>query len=398
MTEIKKKSLYFWSGLDDQGQPTSGSCEAGSVALLKYKLHKEHIICLKIHKQSKRFLSIKQWLNTKQTLFVLSQLAIMLKTGINLNKAIAILKTNQNEKILTRLYADLYRHLNLGQSLSQTFKNYPVLFDSVTLAIIKSGEISGHTDNAISQAGDYLKQKQRTSNELLTALLYPLILGLVTLGVLAIMIIFVIPQFETLYSGSNNQLPTLTRLVLSVSDFISAHLPALTLVSFVICLTFHKVAKLTNFDIIRHIPAMSRLLVRANSLRLAQTLNNLYRCGLPITDALTLCRKLSDNHRYQLAITQTLTRIHDGVELAQAMDDTDYFEPIFIQLIRTGEHAASLSNMLDECTHYYEKQLSDSMARLKIILEPLLIVVLGTVIGIILIAMYLPVFNIGSSF
>ena len=398
MNKLTKQNLYFWSGLDDQGKPTSGSSKATSIAALKYKLLKDHVICEKTQKQSRRFLSIRRWLNSKQTLFVLSQLAIMLKTGINLNKAIVILKTNQNEKILTRLYTDIYRRLNRGKSLSQTLKNYPVLFDNVTLAIIKSGEISGHTDNAIAQAGNYLKQKQRTSNELLTAVLYPLILSLVTLGVLSIMVVFVIPQFETLYSGSNSQLPMLTIIVLSVSDFISANLIALVLVLFFIYLFFKIVSQLTQIEFTHFIPGMKRALIQANTLRLSQTLNNLYRCGLSITQSLALCKSLSNNHRYQQAVTHTLTKIHDGVELAQALDDTDYFEPIFIQLIRTGEQAASLSSMLEQCAHYYEKQLSDALARLKIILEPLLIVVLGAIIGIILIAMYLPVFNIGSSF
>ena len=111
-----------------------------------------------------------------------------------------------------------------------------------------------------------------------------------------------------------------------------------------------------------------------------------------------LCKNLSKSHRYRQAVTQTVNNIHEGLQLGQALQQTGYFEPIFIQLIRTGEQSAKLNHMLKQCAHYYQKQLGDSMTRLKIILEPLLIIALGIIIGIILIAMYLPVFKMGSSF
>ena len=398
MNISKKQSLYFWSGIDARGNRASGTDRAESIPILKYRLLKENIICLTVNRQNQQFIKIRQWLNSKHTLFFLTQLAAMLKTGINLNKAIVILKTHQHEKYLTRLYEDIFRRLNKGRSLSQTLSNYPVLFDNVTLHIIKSGEIIGHTDKAIQQAGEHLEQKLQTSNELLTALLYPIILCLVTIGVLGVMVIVVIPQFETLYSNSNNQLPLLTTFVLSFSNFIKTNLLTLFLILLIICAFSRLFYKLVDFELVRYIPRLNRTLVQANTLRLCQTLNNLYRSGLPITDGLLLCKNLSSSHHYQRAVTDTVKKIHQGVELAQALNDTGYFEPLFIQLIKTGEQAASLSTMLEQCAHFYEKQLSDSLTRLKIILEPLLIVVLGIVIGIILIAMYLPVFNMGSSF
>ena len=394
----KKQNLYFWSGIDAQGNRAFGSDQASSIPILKYKLLKENIISVQINKQNLQFIGIRQWLNSKHTLFFLSQLAAILKTGINLNKAIVIIKAHQHEKLLARLYEDIYRCLNMGRSLSQTLRNYPVLFDNVTLHIIKSGEIVGHTDLAIAQAGEYLQQKLQTSNELLTALLYPVILGLVTLVVLSIMIIFVIPQFETLYSGSSNQLPLLTTAVLSLSNFIRENLVTLFSSLLMIYLFFKLLNKLAQIELIRFIPRLNRTLIQANTLRLCQILNTLYRAGLPITDALQLCSNISSSVHYQKAITQTIVKIHRGVELAQALHETGYFEPLFIQLIKTGEQAASLSSMLEQCADFYEKQLGDNLARLKIILEPLLIVVLGVIIGIILIAMYLPVFNIGASF
>ena len=340
----------------------------------------------------------RRWLNSKHALFFLSQLAAMLKTGINLNKAIVILKSDQHDKLLARLHEDVHRRLNMGKSLSQTLKNYPVLFDDVSLHIIQSGEIVGHVDEAIAQAGEYLQQKIQTSNELLTALLYPIILGLVTLGVLGIMVIFVIPQFETLYAGSNKQLPLLTSAVLSFSHLIRTNIVTLVCTLLALYLLIKLLGKFTNIEFIQLIPRLNRTITQANTLRLCQTLNNLYRCGVSITDALVLCKSLSKNHRYQLAMTQTVDKIHQGIELAQALHESGYFEPIFIQLIRTGEQAASLNSMLNQCALFYKKQLGDSLSRLKIILEPLLIVVLGVIIAVILVAMYLPVFKIGTSF
>lgn len=394
----KKQNLYFWSGIDAQGKVRFGSDRASSVPLLKYKLLKENIISVQINRQNQQFIGIRQWLNSKHTVFFLSQLAAILKTGINLNKAIVIVKSHQHEKLLARLYEDIYRCLNMGKSLSQTLSNYPALFDNVTLHIIKSGEVVGHTDLAIQQAGEYLQQKLHTSNELLTALLYPIMLGLVTLVVLSIMVIFVIPQFETLYYGSGNQLPPLTTAVLSLGNFIRAN-SVMFLCSLLIIYLFSRLLnKLAHIDIICFIPKLNRTFIQANTLRLCQILNTLYRAGLPITDALILCKNVSNSFQYQNAIKQAIAKLHEGVELAQALHETNYFEPIFIQLIKTGEQAASLSSMLEQCANFYEKQLGDNLARLKIILEPLLIVILGVIIGIILIAMYLPVFNIGASF
>ena len=396
--QSKKQNLYFWSGLDAKGNRVYGSDNALSIPILKYRLLKENIISIHIGRQNQQFIRLRQWLNSKHTLFFLSQLAAMLKTGINLNKAILILKSDQHDKLLARLYEDIYRRLNLGKSLSQTLANYPVLFDDVTLHIIECGEIVGQTDKAIAQAGEYLQQRLQTTSDLLTALLYPLILGLVTVGVLGIMVVFVIPQFETLYSASNNQLPFLTTAVLSFSHFIRTNLVILLSALFLIYILIKLLAKVTQIEIIHLVPRLNRTIIQANTLRLCKTLNNLYCCGASITDALVLCKNLSKNPGYQQAITITVEKIHQGVELAQALQDSGYFEPLFIQLVRTGQQAASLSSMLTQCAHFYEKQLGDSLSRLKIILEPLLIVVLGVIIAVILIAMYLPVFKIGSSF
>ncbi len=398
MSKSNLQNLYFWSGVDAQGNRVRGSDHATSIPVLKYKLYKENIITRKISRQSLELIGFRQWLNSKHTLFFLSQLAALLKTGINLNKAIVIIKAHQHEKLLSRLYDDIYRSLNTGKSLSQSLRNYPVLFDDVTLHIIESGEIVGHTDRAIAQAGDYFKQKLKTSSDILTALLYPVVLGLITLGVLSIMLLFVIPQFEALYSESGNQLPFLTSAVLAASQFIRTNSVALFTALLSFCAVGKQLNKLAHVELIRYVPRLNRTLIQANTLRLCQTLNNLYSCGLPITDALMLCKNLSASYRFRQAMSLTVEKIHQGIDLGQAMEQTDYFEPIFIQLIKTGEQAANLSGMLEQCVEFYQKQLGDSLARLKILLEPILIVFLGVIIGIILVAMYLPVFNIGSSF
>lgn len=384
--------------MDGSGNRLCGCNQASSLPVLKYRLHKENIICLQVKKQNHLLTGIKRWGNRKKSLFFLSQLAALLNTGINMNKAIVILKGYQNDKLLSWLFKDIHRQLNSGSSLSDTLRNYPVLFDDVTLHIIQSGEFAGQIDKAILQAGEYLEQKSQTSGDLLTALLYPAMLGMVTLGVLGIMLFFIIPQFDTLYSGSGNKLPFITTVVLSLSEWIREHL-FLLFSSLPMALLLYKIVSTqTRIELARLIPRLNRAMIQANTLRLCQTLDNLYRCGVSVTDALMLCKNLSKSHRYRLAVTQTVDKIHQGVELGQALQETGYFEPIFIQLIRTGEQSADLSHMLKQGVHYYKKQLGNSLSRLKILLEPLLIVTLGIIIGIILIAMYLPVFNMGTSF
>lgn len=394
----KKRDLYYWSGIDAHGNPACGSDHASSVLTLKYRLFKNGITGTQIVKQSRHFLSIRQWMNSKDALFFLYQLAAILNTGINLNNAINIFKSGQNDKKMTRLYEDIHRRLKMGGGLSETLENYPVLFDNVTLHIIHSGEKSGHTDRAIQQAGSYLEQKIKTSGELLTALLYPMILCLVTLAVLGLMVIFVIPQFQALYTDTGNQLPRLTRAVLCSGEFIKSNVLALAGGVAMIITCQKLLNRLKGFEIIRTIPVLDRTRKQAHTLRLCRILNNLYSAGLPITEALDLCKNISGSRQYQLAISQTIEKIKRGDRLAQALHETAYFETLFIQLVKTGEQSDSLSVMLEHCANFYQKRLADNLSRLKIILEPLLIVVLGVIIGIILIAMYLPVFSIGSSF
>ncbi len=395
---VNNSNLFAWQGKNSKGQRVTGRGFAKSETELKYLLYQEQIVVNKINKQANGFIKLRRWLLNKQALFFLTQLNALLKTGLSLNKTVDILGENQAEPVLSELLSCLAHELSKGEKLSTVFSLFPSLFDHITVQLIKSGEKSGQLENAIQQSVDYLSQKQNTSNQLLTALLYPLMLTIVSIAVLAILVMFVIPQFESIYSQSNAQLPLITVSILRTSEWIKEYSTWLILA--ILCLGFSLIFlnKHNHFQVTKYIPKINKIVRRINTLRFCQTLAGLYQSGLTITDCLEACRELSSDGDYQAAIEKTLAKIHKGHGLANALDRSHYFDNLMIQLIRTGEESASLTVMLHQCSSYFDSQLQDNFNRIKILLEPLLIVILGGIIGVILVAMYLPVFNLGSSF
>ena len=273
-----------------------------------------------------------------------------------------------------------------------------MLFDAVIVQIIKSGELTGCTDRATQQAADYLEAKIKTFNELLTALLYPLMLVLVSLGVVTVMIVFIIPQFQTVYAQTNNPLPLLTRMVLSASGQVTSKAGILLPILALCGLLTYLLGKYTRFNPMSLCPGFDLTVKKFNTLKLSKTLYELYRSGIAVSDALLICTDLSTERAYRDALERVIHSLNQGHELAESMQKSYYFDALFVQLIKTGEESACLAEMLEQCVNYYQKQLSDSLMRLKILLEPLLIIILGCLIGMMLLAMYLPVFNLGVNF
>ncbi len=391
-------NLFCWKGVDFQSHTISGRYYADSKTDLKYALYQQQIVIKRIDLQQQFLLNLRRWLNNQQTLFFLAQLYSLLSIGLNLNRAVAILEQNQSYTLLAELTTCLKQQLAKGEQLSTTLSLFPELFDKIILQLVRSGEATGQIDTSVQQAFDYYDQKQKTLSQFLTALLYPAVLFLVSMGVLATLVIFVIPQFESIYSQSKSQLPGLTIMILSISDWLSLNLRALCVGSFIGATILLILQRHYKFQWTQHIPFVGKTIKKLNTLRFCQTLTGLYAAGLNITDCLNSCRNLSSSHEYQHAIDQTLNEIKNGRSLAAALASSNYFDTLMIQLIQTGEESANLSAMLDQCSHYYQEQLKNNFDRLKIILEPILIVFLGFIIGIILIAMYLPVFNLGASF
>jgi len=396
---VSNSTLFSWQGIDRAGQRLTGRNFAKSKTELKYRLHQQQIITNKINYQTNLFITLRRWLSNKQTLFFLTQLNALLKTGLNLHKTVSILNHNCKEPVLTELLDCLNNGLSKGEKLSTVLSLFPILFDQITIQLIKSGEKSGQLDQAIQQATTHLSQKRRTTNQLLTAMLYPLMLIIVSFSVLATLVIFVIPQFESIYSQSGAQLPWITVSILRTCDGIRTYSPwFFFIISSLYFINLFVSQKKKYFQFLKYIPKVNKTIKKFNTLRFSQTISSLYKSGLTITDCLEACRKLAKDNNYQSAISNTLIQIKKGHGLANALENSQYFDQLMIQLIRTGEESANLGAMLDQCSSYFYSELQDSLNRIKILLEPLLIVILGVIIGFILVAMYLPIFNLGTSF
>ncbi len=390
--------LYTWSGVDHQGQYITGRSYADSKTNLKYTLYKQQVIVKKIQRQHYHCLKLRRWSSSKQVLFFLTQLHALLMTGLNLSKTVDILLQNQADSQLSELLTYLKYQFSKGEELSTVLKLYPTLFDTIIIQLINSGEVSGQMDKSIQQAIEYYTQKQKTLNQLLTSLLYPAILFLVSIAVLTTLIIFVIPQFESIYSQSNAELPFITVTILNISNWLTDYFNTLCIGIISTLILLITLGRIKQYQWSDYIPIFNKTIKKVNTLRFCQTISWLYAAGLTISDCIESCRNLSSDYKYQQALNCILAEIRNGHGLAGALASSKYFDQLTIQLIKTGEESASLALMLDQCSHYYQEQLNSNFDRLKIMLEPILIVGLGTIIGIILIAMYLPVFNLGSSF
>ncbi len=396
-TEKKLKEInYSWEGKDKTGKPVKGEMRAAGTVIVTSTLRRQGIKVTKIKKtQSGGRITDKDI-----TLFT-RQLATMMKSGVPLLQAFDIVGKGHSNRALSKLLADVKVDVETGSNLTDAFRKYPLYFDALYCNLVGAGEAAGILDSILDRLATYKEKIQAIKGKIKSALFYPISIIVVAFIITAIIMIFVIPAFKDLFEGFGAELPAPTLLVMTISDFFVAYWWAIIgilgggihafLYTWKRSISMQRVMD----RLILKLPIFGEVIRKATIARWSRTLSTMFAAGVPLVESLDSVAGAAGNYIYYEATKNIQLDVSTGNSLMSSMASTNVFPNMVIQMVAIGEEAGSLDSMLGKIADFYEAEVDDAVAALSSLMEPMIMVVLGTLIGGMVIAMYLPIFKMG---
>lgn len=396
-----KQEPFLWEGTDKTGKKVKGEMIAPGEAFVRQSLRRQGINVLKVQKQG-MFARAKKITEKDIALFT-RQLATMLKAGVPLLQAFDITARSHANPSLQRLLAEIKADVETGSSMSNAFRKHPRFFDGLYCNLIEAGEQAGILDAVLDRLATYKEKMLAIKGKIKSALFYPVTVMVVAFVITAGIMIFVIPSFKTLYAGSGQGLPALTELVILVSDmfvqwwYVIFGLVGAAIYAFGYALTHSERFKAQVDAWTLKLPVFGPLIEKATVSRWARTFSSMFSAGVPMVETLDSVAGASGNHVFSEATLKIKTQVATGAALAASLQAAGVFPNMLIQMVAIGEESGALDTMLTKVADYYEREVDDAVAGISSLMEPFIMVILGGLIGTIVIAMYLPIFKMGSA-
>jgi len=402
--EDSNLDTFQWVGVNARGKKLEGELSGQSVALIKAQLRKQGITPSKVKRKPKPLFGIKsiQKITAKDIALVTRQIATMLMAGVPLIQSIELIASGAKNKSITKLMEDIGDEVKAGAPLSQALRKHPRYFDDLYCDLVASGEQSGALDKIFDRVALYKEKAEALKSKIKKAMFYPIAVLVVALIVTSILLIFVVPQFQDIFNGFGAELPAFTLMVIGISEFMQEYwwmiLIALVAFGYAYKEALLKSKKLrdANDRAILKLPVVGMILNKAAVARYARTLSTTFAAGVPLVDALDSAAGASGNAVYRYAILEIKAEVSSGNQMNWAMRNSKIFPDMVVQMVAIGEESGSLDGMLAKVATIYEQEVDDAVDGLSSLLEPLIMAVLGVLVGGLIVAMYLPIFQLGS--
>ncbi len=395
-----KEVTFAWEGTDKKGKRVKGEMRASGEAFVKASLRRQGINVIKVSKQS-GFKTGKKVTDKDITLFT-RQLATMMKSGVPLLQAFDIVGRGHSNPAVSKLLGDIKTDVETGSSLSQAFRKYPLYFDNLYCNLIGAGEQAGILDSLLDRLATYKEKILAIKSKIKSALFYPISIIVVAFVITAVIMIFVVPAFKELFSSFGADLPTPTLVVMGISDFFVdywwAIFGAIGGGVWFFLYTWKRSEKMqaTMDRLLLKVPVFGHLIRIATIARFARTLSTMFAAGVPLVEALDSVAGATGNRVYFDATKKIQSEISTGTSLTVAMQNAEVFPNMVLQMTAIGEESGALDSMLSKVADFYEAEVDDAVEGLSSLMEPIIMVVLGVLIGGLVIAMYLPIFKLGA--
>ena len=391
--------LFEWEGKDRKGKVFTGEMRAETQNDVHATLRKQGISVTKL---KRRRAARGRKITEKDIAFFTRQLATMLKAGIPLLQTIDIIGRGHGNPNFTRLLNDIRFDIESGSSMAQAFRRHPQYFDSLYCNLIDAGEQGGILESLLENLSLYKEKTIALKSKIRSAMIYPIAVLAVAFAVLVVLMLFVIPAFKDVFSSFGANLPTPTLLVIAMSDFFTDYwylilgVPILVIILYARALrSSEKVQRLTDRFLLR-LPIFGPLLRKATIARWTRTLATMFAAGSPLVESMDSVAGAAGSWVYHDATLEIRQSVSIGTSLTNAMQATHVFDNMVLQMAQIGEESGSLDNMLTKVAEFYEREVDDAVAAISSLIEPIIIVVLGVLIGGMVIAMYLPIFKLGQ--
>ncbi len=399
-----KSYLYAWEGSDKRGSRITGETRATNVALVRAELRRQGVVPLKIRKKSAPlFGSRKKRIGSGDIAIFSRQLATMMSAGVPMVQAFEIIGRGHENPSMQDLILAVKADVEGGTALANALKKHPLYFDDLFCSLVSAGEHAGVLETLLHKIALYKEKTESIKGKIKKALFYPISVILVAIVVTAIIMIFVIPQFEQLFRGFGADLPVFTRVVINIAHVVQgwwwAMLGGVVLAGYLIGGTWKRSrAFRQRVDrILLKLPILGPILNKAAISRFARTLSTMSTAGVPLVEALESVAGATGNVVYSDAVLRMREDVATGQSLQLAMKQRNLFPNMVIQMVAIGEESGSLDDMLSKVADFFEEQVDNAVDALSSLLEPLIMVILGTLVGGLVVAMYLPIFKMGSA-
>ena len=398
------QNTYLYEGIDSRGTKIKGKVEATNIALAKATLRKTGITTTKIKRNVDSFfarLQREKVSSTDITIFA-RQMATMLKAGVPLVQSLEIVGKSADNHAVQELIISVKNDIESGQNFSKALNQHPKIFEKLFCNLVAAGEASGSLEKMLDRIATYKEKTETLKRNIKKALFYPAAVTFVAVIVTAILLLFVVPQFESLFKGFGADLPVFTQLVIYLSVSLKKtwwlFLIIMIVGSWFFSFTKERSPKFRYFldSLILKLPIIGNILKKAAIARFTRTLATTFSAGVPIDQALESVAGAAGNLIYSEAIMKIKDEVTIGVQLQMAMQATEVFPNMVIQMVAIGEESGTLDGMLDKVASIYEEEVDVAVGSLSSLLEPLVMCILGVLVGGLVIAMYLPIFKMGS--
>ena len=394
-----KEYTFLWEGIDRNNRNVRGESKAASETVVTTNLRRQGIRITKLKRQTFRG---GGRINDKDITFFTRQLATMLKAGVPMLQAFEIVARGHRNARFARLMMDIKSRIEAGSSLSQAFREHPAQFDSLYCNLVSAGETSGMLDAILDRLATYKEKILALKSKIKSAMFYPISVVTVAIVVVWIIMVWVIPAFKQVFTSFGANLPAPTLIVMAISDFFVAYwwmMVAIiggTLFTFFFLLRRSQAFRYTVDRISLKLPVVGGILEKATIARWTRTLATMFAAGVPLVESLDAVAGASGNAVYIAGTRKIQNEVSTGTSLTNAMHNTGLFPTMVLQMTQIGEESGSLDGMLSKVADFYEREVDDAVAALSSLLEPIIIVFLGVVIGGLVVAMYLPIFKLGA--
>ena len=394
-----KEHIFAWEGKDKTGKTVRGEMRAGGETIVNVTLRRQGIMVTKVKKKVYR--SGKKIQDKDLTLFT-RQLATMMKAGVPLLQSFDIVGKGHSNTSMSKLIMDLRADIETGTSLNNAFRKYPLYFDPLFCNLVGAGEQAGILEDLLTRLAIYKEKTLALKSKIKGALMYPCAIIAIAFIVTAVIMIWVVPAFKSVFSSFGANLPAPTLIVMGISDFVVKWwyiiFGSIFGALYFFFQSWRRSLKMQQFmdRVLLRLPVFGEVIRKATIARWTRTLATMFAAGVPLVEALDSVGGASGNNVYLEATKKIQTEVSTGTSLTAAMQNAYVFPNMVTQMVAIGEESGALDGMLGKVADFYEEEVDEAVKALSSLMEPMIMVVLGVLIGGLVIAMYLPIFKLGS--
>lgn len=394
-----KTFMFTWHGVDKQNRPAQGDMRAASEAVVRSTLQRQGIRVLKM---KKRRVKAGKTVKPKDIALFTRQLSTMMKAGVPLLQSFDIVARGSENPKMTKLLLSIKSDVETGTSLSQAFRKFPMHFNNLYCNLVEAGEQAGILESLLDRLATYMEKTEAIKRKIKSALMYPIAVIVVAFVVVTIIMIFVIPSFKQVFSSFGADLPAPTLIVISISEWFVKYWYIVLLVPpaaiYFFLQAWKRNEKIQRFmdRLLLKLPIFGTLVEKSTIARWTRTMSTMFAAGVPLVESLDSVGGAAGNIVFADATKRIQQDVSQGSSLSSAMTTQRIFPVMVLQMATIGEESGSLDHMLGKAADFYEAEVDDMVAGISSLMEPIIIVVLGTIIGGIVVSMYLPIFKLGQ--